>query len=570
MPVSYPKIVLVAVVSIVLAGAAAARIQPSRPNFLVIVADDMGYSDLGAFGGEIATPNLDRLAKSGMRLTDFHAAPACSPTRAMLLTGADSHEVGMGAFYEVPKEQKASGEGYEGYLTHRAATIAERLKASGYDTMMVGKWHLGLEEEQSPAAQGFSQSFALLQGVANHYGVDQSGPLKTAGGYSGYRENGKPTTYPQGRYSSDYFTDRLIEYVDRVRGGGKPFFAYLAYTAPHSPLQAPAEDVARYKGKYDVGYEVIRQRRLARMKQLGIVPTTATPHAFEGVKPWADMSPEERAGSARRMEIYAAMVDRMDRNVGRLLDHLEKTGQLRNTVVVFLSDNGADGHPIPTGRGGPRAGRGGAMADPGAPDGYDNSLANLGTATSYAKYGAEWAEATSTPYRLFKGYASEGGIRTTAFISGPGVPRGRTSDAFLHVMDIAPTLLSLAGVAPEGRIEGRDVIPMRGLSWGPIFARPSAEIRTSDDPVGWELSGQKALRKGDWKITYVRPGEHSKWALYDLSSDPGEVTDLGGRYPDRLRAMVGDWLEYARSAGVKPMPGDVWPTPEEAVAAPRP
>jgi len=523
---------------------------PARPNILVIVADDLGYSDIGAFGGEIATPNLDALARRGALLTDFHTAPTCSPTRAMLLTGADNHEVGLGTMAEARNALPPAARGrpgYEGSLTERAPTIAARLRRAGYMTVMAGKWHLGLTEETSPAARGFDRSFAMLQAGHDHFGDDQKKLYAELGAASTYRENGQLTMYPVGRYSADVFADRMIGYLREAKAARKPFFAYLTFTQPHWPLQAPAADIARYKGRYDAGYEDLRARRLARMKTMGLVAAEVEPHPFVGVRPWAELSASDRAISARKMEIYAAMVDRMDRNIGRVVAALKANGQYDNTLIVFLSDNGAEGSVLD----GPIGDRG-----PVKPElvGLDNSLANLGHRNSFAAYGPGWAQAATAPSRLAKGSVTEGGVRTPAIAAGPGVVRGQTIGALLHVADITPTALAAAGVAQDLTPSS---LPIRGRSWGDLLAGRAKAARGPQDVIGWELFYGRALRQGDWKAVYAPPfafgapvRTEAEWRLFDLKSDPGEVHDLAAREPGRLQALVAAWDAYAAETGV--------------------
>jgi arylsulfatase A-like enzyme len=383
---------LVAAAAAALAFAAAPESEAAakRPNFLVIVADDLGYSDLGAFGGEIDTPNLDALARRGVRLTGFHTAPTCSPTRSMLLTGVDNHEVGLGTMAEALAPVHTGRPGYEGYLNDRAATVAEVLGDAGYQTLMSGKWHLGLTEDRSPAARGFQKSFALLQGLQNHFGENQSEAWAAIGERSTFREGRALTTYPKGAYTSDYFADRMIGFLKEARSD-QPVFAYLTFTAPHWPLQAPAETVAKYKGRYDAGPEALRQARLARQKTLGLVAADTEPHPLVGVADWNQLTPAERAVETRKMEVYAAMVDRLDQNVGRVLQALKDTGRLDDTIIIFLSDNGPEGSAID--RPGGRRLRGADTPEQLAALNLDNSLENLGAANSYVGYGPAWAQA---------------------------------------------------------------------------------------------------------------------------------------------------------------------------------
>lgn len=514
----------------------------ARPNFLVIVADDLGWSDLGAFGGEIRTPNLDALALKGVRFTGFHTAPTCSPTRSMLLSGVDNHEAGLGSMAELLNDRQRGHDGYEGFLNNRVASIAELLHAGGYRNLMAGKWHLGLTDQTSPSARGFDHSYALLQGLSNHFGADQTKKWGKAGERSTYRDEGKIVHYPEGKYVDDQFADKLISYLGQP--STQPFFAYLTFTGPHWPMQAPPEDIARYKGRYDAGYEALRDERLARQKQLGLIPADAKPHANELAKPWASLTPEQKAYEARKMEIYAAMVDRLDQNVGRVIAELKRTGQYDNTVIIFLGDNGPEGSDIS----GPKGGSFNKLLK------IDNSLGNLGKANSYVGYGPGWAEANSTPSRLVKGYTTEGGIRTTAFAVGAGVEGNRISGANLSVTDIAPTLLQLAGVTQPATFNGHPILPYEGHSLVPLLEGKAAAVRGPDEVLGYELFYRRGLRKGDWKVVYLpqAAAAYGKqnvgdgvWHLYNLASDPGETTDLSASQPEKLKELIAAWNAYA-------------------------
>ncbi|WP_404478296.1 arylsulfatase [Novosphingobium sp. BL-52-GroH] len=527
--------------------------EARRPNFLVIVADDLGWSDLGAFGGEIATPNLDALATSGVRFTGFHTAPTCSPTRSMLLSGVDNHEAGLGSMAESLGPTQIGHAGYEGYLNDRVASIAELLQQGGYRTLMSGKWHLGLTPERGPAARGFERSFALLQGLGNHFGEDQDGAWKKAKANSVYRDDGKVVRFPIGRYSADYFADRLIGFLDEGASDGRPFFAYLPFTTPHWPMQAPAEVIAKYKGRYDAGYEVLRADRLKRQKELGLVALDQQPHAPDGVKAWDSLTPEQKAIESRKMEVYAAMVDRMDQNVGRVIDELKRTGRYEDTVIVFLADNGPEGSEIDA----PFQVRG--VPDGAKMLGIDNRLENIGKATSYVGYGAGWAQANSSPSWLVKGYPTEGGTRVTAFASGKGVVGNRIARGYLSVTDVAPTLLDLAGLSQPASFRGRSILPFEGHSLVPVLEDKAAEVRSPSEPVGTELFYRRALRKGDWKAVYLpktgsaypRDGAgEGKWQLFNLATDPAESTDLASNHADKLAELVSDWDSYARTKGV--------------------
>ncbi len=524
----------------------------TRPNFLLIVADDLGFSDIGAFGGEINTPNLDRLAYAGMRLTDFHSAPACSPTRAMLLTGTDHHVAGIGTMLEVAAPGFRGAPGYEGYLNDRVVALPELLRDAGYLTLMSGKWHLGNTIERSPWARGFERSFALLPAGASHYGAAAGGgfsPVPTL-----YTEDDQFVTVGEDFYSSDYYTDTLLRYLrERRRDDDRPFFAYLPFQAPHWPLQAPEESIAAYRGRYDAGPDVLREERLAALKRLGLCPADVAAHPVvaDGAPEWADMTAEERALSARTMEVYAAMVDRMDWNIGRVIDHLADTGELDDTVVIFLSDNGAEGaivEAMPL--------RGAEIAAQIAKF-CDNSLDNLGGPTSFTWYGPRWAQAATAPSRLHKAFTTEGGIRVVGFVTWPGFSgsrarQGEIGTAFSTVMDIAPTLLELAGTAHPGTAyRGREVEPMRGRSLVPYLSGDSEAVHHAATGTGWELFGRRAVRQGDWKALYLpAPYGPGTWQLYDLSRDPGELDDQAAAQPGKLAELLALWDRYVEENGV--------------------
>ncbi|WP_151721357.1 arylsulfatase [Acinetobacter ursingii] len=526
-----------------------------QPNILLIVADDLGFSDIGAFGGEIQTPYLDQLALNGLRLTNFHTASTCSPTRAMLLSGTDHHLAGLGTMAEALTPELEGKEGYEGVLNNKVAALPELLQDAGYYTIMSGKWHLGLKPEFFPAQKGFERSFALLPGAANHYLFEADIPedeiprlLKSTRGL--YAEDDQfAAELPKGFYSSDYFTTRLLDFLqDDEQRDGRPFFAYLPFSAPHWPLQAPQEDIAKYTGQYDQGPEKLREQRLEKLKQLGLVAADTTIHPVLARTPfWESLSDEARQKSARIMEVYAAMVDRMDQNIGRVIEHLQNTGELNNTIVIFLSDNGAEGaqlEALPVF---------GGHLDEIIEKYYDNRLDNIGRANSYVWYGEHWAQAATAPSRLYKAHTSEGGIRTVSFIHYPAFERQQQiSHEFLTVMDLLPTLLDYLNIQhPETEYKGRQLVPLRGKSILPYLQNQQAHIHTQDHITGWELFGQKALRKGDWKALFIpAPNGPNRWQLYNLQHDKGETQDLAKQYPDKLQELLHDWATYVKENGV--------------------
>lgn len=532
-------------------------VPPQRPNFLVILTDDLGFSDIGAFGGEIHTPNLDALAREGLRFTDFHTASACSPTRAMLLTGTDHHVAGIGAMAEATafSPRVRATPGYEGHLNDRVASLAELLQDGGYLTLMSGKWHLGSTPETSPKARGFERSFALLSAAANHFGWEppvpvRKRPLLLSSVAATYVEDDRAVDQlPADFYSTASFTDRLLDYLkERDPLDERPFFAYLAYPAPHFPLQAPDDLIAKYQGRYDAGPEVLRQERLQRLKALDLIDEAVEAHPVVAENaPWERMDAETRARSARAMEVYAAMVESIDQHVGRVVDALRESGELDNTVIFFLSDNGAEGALIEAFHFvGPQLTK---FLD----THYDNSLDNAGRANSYLWYGPRWAQAATAPSRLQKTFTTEGGIRVVSFVRWPGFARqGGISHAFSTVMDIAPTALALAGIQHPGtHYKGRDIHPMRGRSLLPYLNGQSEFIHTDTEATGWELFGRRAIRQGHWKAVYIpKPAGPEVWQLYDLKSDPGEIDDLAAQHPEKLTELLEHWDEYVRTNGV--------------------
>jgi len=513
---------------------------PGRPNILLIVVDDMGYSDIGSFGGEIRTPNLDGLARGGMIFTDFHTSPTCSPTRSMLISGTDNHLAGLGSMGESMAPNQKGQPGYEGCLNDRVVSIATLLRDAGYFTCLSGKWHLGEKLEHDPSRRGFQKSFTLLQGGASHFDDEW---MMYANYTPVYRENGVRVHVPRDFYSSQFYTDKLMEYLDG-RKAGKPFFAYLSFTAPHDPLHVPDDWLDRYRGRYDGGYDALRASRLERMKALGLIAPDAKPFPRLGNIPaWEKLTEEQKRMEARKMELYASMIENIDQNLGRLFEHLERTGDFEHTLVIFFSDNGANGHEMDS-----------------YPDtdqawverNSDNRYENMGRRFSRIATGPAWAQASMTPFRLFKAFPSEGGIRSPLILRGPGIKGGGRSDAFAHVMDIPATMLDAAGIQhPGSTYRGRKVHPLRGRSLMPVLRGTSGVVYENDTAVSWELFGLRAVRKGDFKLLWLPPPFGTgQWQLYDLSRDPGEMSDLSEKRPELRKEMMEIWDRYARETGV--------------------
>ena len=512
----------------------AGKAAPARPNILLIVIDDLGYSDLGAYGSEIRTPNIDALAKSGVRMTDFHAAPACSPARAMLLTGIDNHINGLGNL--IMAENQRGQPGYEDQLNQRVVTMATLLREAGYRTFMAGKWHLGSDRDARPEARGFQRSFAMMGGYPGSH-FDLTPNPWTQGPVQEMFDQGRPVAeLPGDFFSTEFYTDRIIEYL-QSGDLSQPFFAYLAFSAVHWPLQASPPLLDRYRGRYDEGYDQLRKERLARMRSLGIVGAQVQKLPENpGVPAWDDLPEEQRRLQARCMEIYAAMLEHVDVSLGRLLGHLRDAGQYQNTTVLLLSDNG----PAGVGYDAPAL-SGEYLAA------FDNSLANLGRPGSLAIYGPGWAQASATPLRLFKHFIAEGGLRVPLIVSGSQVARKNALHrGFVHITDIAPTLLELAGAEYPKRHRGKALPPLQGKSLLPYLQGRAEGARGLDDALGFELAGHRGLRQGNWKISLIEPPRGSgAWQLFNLSEDLGEFNDLAAREPERLAQLIALWERYA-------------------------
>ena len=529
----------------VLAAADGAKV---RPNILLIVADDLGYSDLGCYGGEIRTPNIDSLAARGVRASDFYVAPTCSPTRSMMLTGTDNHIAGMGNMAEWTGPTQRGQPGYEGHLNSRVVTVASVLREGGYHTYMAGKWHLGEKPDEWPAARGFERDFTLLPGGGSHW-ADMRGVLPSEPKVP-YTRNGKEVAdLPKDHYSSKDFTSSIIKNIDENLSDGKPFFAYLAYQAPHGPLAVPEEWSGKYRGRYDKGYDAVRGERLDRQKKLGLVGRNVeTFPRLPNIPAWEKLSDEQRKVAARKMEIYAAMVEYMDDQIGRLLDHLKQTGQYDNTLIVFLSDNGAAGEDM-----GDLVSKLAPAAQDWFAKTFDNRLDNLGRPGSCAEYGPSWAQVGSVPFRLFKAVETDGGIRAPLVVCGPGVKhQGAINRSLLHVMDLTPTFLESAGVDHPAKKEGSTVAPPQGKSMWPLLADREKSIRGASDWIGWELFGNRAIRQGDLKLLYLLPaaGGSGDWALYNLKDDPAEMHDLSSKLPEKRKTLLDLWEQYVKRNGV--------------------
>jgi arylsulfatase len=482
--------------------------KPPRPNIVVIMADDMGFSDIGCYGSEIPTPNLDRLAANGVRLTQFYNTARCCPTRASLLTGLYNHQAGIGHMV-----QNAGLPGYEGYLNNHCLTLGEVMKAAGYRTAMAGKWHVGEDRPHWPADRGFERYFGLISGASNYFRLDAGRKMAL---------DSKPYTPPaKDFYMTDAFTDHALRFIESFKQD--PYFLYLAYTAPHWPLHAYAEDIARHRGKYKKGWDALRRERHQRQVRMGIVDAKWKLTDRDGKVPtWENEKNQDDMDL--RMAVYAAQIERMDRNIGRLLKKLDETKQIDNTLILFLADNGgcaeeniAGEKPVPA-----------------------------GGADSFTSYHTGWANASNTPFRLYKHWVHEGGISSPLIAHWPAAnfKRGyidKTQPA--HLIDVMATCLDAAGAQYPKR-DG--VLPMEGKSMLPIFA---GRRRAGHEFLAWEHEGNRAVRQREWKLVSKHPGG---WELYNVAKDRTETNDLAARDPERVVAMSALYDGWAKRCGVRP------------------
>jgi arylsulfatase len=503
-----------------------------RPNILLILVDDMGFSDLGCTGGEIPTPNIDRLAREGMLITDFYNAARCCPTRAALLTGLYPHRAGMGH-----QNQDRGHPAYRGRIGDRATTMGEVLGAAGYKTYQVGKWHVGDEQDYWPDRKGFDEHFTLIEGAMNYYNrrpwLRKMDSLTLAYGGQAYLPD-------DNFYATRTFTDTAVAFLERHDFGREPFFMYLAYNAPHWPLHAPASTAQKYRSSYGGGWDRARENRLQRQIELGLFPPETTlPDRWHGVPAWKDLHPTERNRWGGKMGLYAAVMEELDRGVGRVLNELDRSGQLDNTVVMLLSDNGASFEdPVP----------------PDAPWSDHPTDGRPGGPRSFPSYGVPWANVSNTPFDYFKSYLHQGGIATPLLVRYPPAVAGggRRDVGPGHVIDLMPTVREIAGARYPERIGGRSILPESGRS---LWSAWMGEVRSPPRWLFWEHQFNRAVRHGDWKLVSAyrvlgKSGIANSWELYNLRTDPTEQNDLAGAYPARVDRMANRYRKWAGEVGV--------------------
>ncbi len=490
------------------------------PNILIILADDMGFSDLGCYGSEISTPNLDHLANEGLRFTQAYNVARCCPSRAALLTGLHPHQAGMGGMVSTAKKSRTDGP-YQGYLNRQCVTIAEALGAAGYRTYMSGKWHIGEKPEHWPRQRGFDRYFGLISGASSYFELlkEESPPRVMARDDAPYIPEGDHF------YMTDAFSDNAVRFLEE-HDQSKPFMLYLAYTAPHWPLHALPEDIARYKGKYMLGWDALREQRYKRMVDLGIIhPKWPLSPRDEEVPAWERV--DHKDDWDLRMAVYAAMISRMDYGIGRVLETLRKMGAEENTRVIFLSDNGGCHERI----------RKDALNKPGTLPGERGS---------YVAYERNWANASNTPFRMFKHWCHEGGIATPLIAHWPARLRqkGALTHQVAHITDIMPTCLEIAGVKYPETFKGNTIMPTAGKSLLPVF---EGKTRTPHERLYWEHEGNRAIREGTWKLVAAKDGP---WELYDLEADRTELNNLAKVKPEKAAALHGAWETWAEQCGV--------------------
>ena len=518
-----------------------------RPNILLILADDLGYSDIGSYGSEISTPNLDQLANNGLRFSSFYTTASCAPTRAMLLTGVDSHRSGVANISEALTPEQAHSSFYRGTLNHNVITIATLLKDAGYNTTMSGKWHLGYADPSLlPINRGFKQTATMPFSGGDNWTQQSYVPHydKTL-----WLENGKEISVPEDFYSSKFIVDKAIQQLtnnqkdqDEKR---KPFFSYVSFQAVHIPVQAPKKFTEKYIGRYSEGWHALRKNRQNAVKDLGLIPANAPMKRMATTDDWDDLSEEEKRYNDKRMAVYAGMVDAMDHHIGRLIQYLKESGQYDNTVIIFTSDNGPAASELPL------------LWIKAL--GYNRDYETLGERYSYGTIGASFGSAVASPLGHYKMHAGEGGIRVPLIISGPQVAdshRGRISHSRAFVKDLAPTILALAGTRhPGSQYKGKAIEASTGKNLLPVIAAQTDSVYTDEDVIAYEIGGNAALIKGDYKITLNRGGTNDdRWHLYNIIKDPGETETLEAVETAVFFDLLAEYETYARENGVIPVP----------------
>ena len=532
-----------------------AQNSENKPNFLVIVGDDFGYSDIGSFGSEISTPNLDAISKDGKVLTNYHTAPTCSPARVALLTGVDWHVGGIGTMYELIADNQVGQPGYETYINDRVVTVAELLKDAGYNTMMSGKWHLsghGYQPGTSPYERGYSNVLTLLEDGYNHFNSAEYVP-----GWSvTFMANATKVPRPQnGTFDTTMYTDQLLGFFKKTESEKKPFFAYLAFQVAHSPFMSPPELVDKYDKIYSEGWDKIRNQRFEKQKELGFWPANMTdPGRLPPNAVWDSLTNDQKGYAARILAVHAGGIEQMDKDIGRVIQHLKDTGQYDNTFILFTSDNGSS-EPFEIALFRYASGVNLTHAKQFVA-GINNTLPNLGNPTSDFNYGSWGTYVATSPFSGFKTSLYEGGVRPPAIIKeaesvSPPASTSSSSNlvkSFVYVTDITPTILELAGVSHPSTYQGHDVHAVMGKSLKPLLDGTMEKIHPDDEAIAGEMFNNTSVRMGDWKATSY--GYPPQWKLYNIATDLGENTDLASQHPDILEKLITAYDKYAQDVGV--------------------
>ncbi|MEM6633296.1 MAG: arylsulfatase [Bacteroidota bacterium] len=518
----------------------------SPPNILYIMLDDLGFSDLGCYGSEISTPNIDALAAKGQIFSGFRTAPMCGPTRAMLISGNSNHIEGMGRMINTEeKNYRYKGRAhYEEDISDRIVAFPRLLQQAGYYTAVTGKWHLGWEEQSKPALHGFDNSWVLRNAISNYYlhrNYTVSTPDKRDS-VSIYYADGKQVAYPEGTYATEWYTDKMLEFLQNAQDQQKPFFAFASYTSPHWPLQVPEAFWDKYKGTYDAGYQVLMEKRLKGLKAQGIVAQDIELPPYPDLIKWEVLSGEEKQYEARKMEIYAGMVENVDYHIGRLIAYLKETGVYDNTIIIVHSDNGAAAEDLSKS----------AKHSHGIVSWNDNSYENMNQPNSFIALGKHWAQALSVPFRKYKQQMYEGGMASPFIIAGKGIPASSTiQSAFFTIQDLAPTFLAIAGTTYPTEWEGKALIPQRGVSALPYFQGTTDQVHGGDYVFAMEHRRTAYLRKGNWKIVNQQDAAKNElFELYNLSEDFSEQQNLSSEKHEKLQELITEWEGYKEEVGV--------------------
>lgn len=520
-----------------------------RPNIVIILADDMGFADMGSFGGEIATPNLDALAMEGLRFSQFYTHASCSPTRSLLLSGVDTHINGLGNMSEWIAPNQRGVPGYEGYLNDAVVTLPELLQRAGYHTYMTGKWHLGKAPDKIPRARGFERDFSLLDGGGNYW--DMRSVVAIAPKLVFTEDGQYLSELPEDYYATRTYTDKMIDFIKEDHGDGQPFFAYVAHQAPHDPYHLPEEWRTRHVGEYDKGWDLFRDQRLKKQIEMGITsPGTQMSERMWFVPDPTQLAPAAKAVLGMKMELYAGMVENMDMHVGRLVDYLKSIGEYENTIFIVFGDNGAEGTDLFD----MIAGTPGTLNALNAAINWSQTHPKAwGNPESFVGYGPMWAQVSMTPFSQYKGWLAEGGIRNALIVSGPVVkrPKGSVHHAIMHVADIMPTLLDVADIEYPQTHNGKKLPGLMGKTWLGMLQGDTENVRSDEDYLGWELFGNRAIRQGNWKLRWQwRPFGSGDWELFDLETDAAERTNLAERNPQKLGEMLSLWADYVEKNNV--------------------